>query len=53
MRANIFREYDIRGKFPEELNRETVHRLGLSIGTYYRQHEVQRVSLGQDRAKDE
>ena len=48
MNANIFREYDIRGKVPEELNAETAHRLGLSIGTYYRQHHAQRISLGRD-----
>ncbi|MFC1824987.1 phosphomannomutase/phosphoglucomutase [Thermodesulfobacteriota bacterium] len=48
MKANIFREYDIRGKFPEELNQETVHHLGLSIGTYYRQHEAKTISLGRD-----
>lgn len=33
MNPNIFREYDIRGRAPDELNQETIYRLGLSIGT--------------------
>ncbi len=48
MNPNIFREYDIRGRFPEELNKETVHLLGLSIGTYYRQNGSKKISLGRD-----
>ncbi|MFC1534845.1 phosphomannomutase/phosphoglucomutase [Thermodesulfobacteriota bacterium] len=44
----IFREYDIRGKYPDELNKDTVHRLGLSIGTYYQGEGVEKVSLGRD-----
>jgi len=48
MNPNIFREYDIRGRFPEELNKETVHLLGVSIGTYYRQNGAEKISLGRD-----
>lgn len=48
MKTNIFREYDIRGIFPQDLNQETVHHLGLSLGTYYGQREARRVSLGRD-----
>ena len=48
MNPNIFREYDIRGKAPEELNGETVYRLGLSFGTYYRNQGALRVALGRD-----
>ncbi len=48
MNPNIFREYDIRGKAPEELNEETVYRLGLSFGTYYRNQGALRVALGRD-----
>jgi phosphomannomutase/phosphoglucomutase len=44
----IFREYDIRGKVPHELNPETVHRLGLSLGTYYQDHGIKKISLGRD-----
>jgi phosphomannomutase/phosphoglucomutase len=44
----IFREYDIRGKVPRELNPETVHLLGLSLGTYYHQKGIKKISLGRD-----
>ncbi len=48
MKPHIFREYDIRGTFPEELNRETAHQLGLALGTYYQKHQVGRISVGRD-----
>ena len=48
MKAHIFREYDIRGIFPEELNPESIHQLGLAIGTYYHEHGTKRISLAQD-----
>ncbi|RLB41258.1 MAG: phosphomannomutase [Deltaproteobacteria bacterium] len=48
MKAHIFREYDIRGIVPEELNEETVRQLGLAMGTYYNQKGVKRISLGRD-----
>jgi phosphomannomutase/phosphoglucomutase len=44
----IFREYDIRGKVPDELNPDTVYRLGLSIGTYYQEKGIDHISLGRD-----
>lgn len=48
MNPSSFREYDIRGKFPEELNKESVYRLGLSIGAYYRDNKVKKISIGRD-----
>lgn len=48
MRPHIFREYDIRGIFPEELHKKAVHQLGSAIGTYYRRCGAQRISLGRD-----
>ncbi len=48
MNDNIFREYDIRGIVPEELNEETVYQLGLGIGTYYGEKGARRISLGRD-----
>lgn len=48
MKAHVFREYDIRGICPEELNEETVRPLGLAVGTYYREQGVSRISLGRD-----
>ncbi len=48
MNPNIFREYDIRGRVPEDLNNDTVHKLGLAIGTYFYKNGVSRVALGMD-----
>ena len=48
MNPNIFREYDIRGRVPEELNRETAYRLGQCFGAYYRGFGAKRISLGRD-----
>ena len=48
MNPNIFREYDIRGRVPDELNPETVYRLGLCFGTYYHQKGASRIALGRD-----
>jgi phosphomannomutase / phosphoglucomutase len=43
-----FREYDIRGKYPRDLNRETVHELGLSTGTYLINNGAKKISIGRD-----
>ncbi len=48
MKAQVLREYDIRGIFPEELNEETVHELGRAIGTFYQDRGARKVSLGRD-----
>jgi phosphomannomutase/phosphoglucomutase len=48
MNPHIFREYDIRGQVPDELNQETVHRLGLSFGTYYHSRGAAKIALGRD-----
>ncbi len=48
MKAHIFREYDIRGTYPDELNRETTRLLGLALGTYYQGKGARRISLGRD-----
>jgi phosphomannomutase/phosphoglucomutase len=45
---NLFREYDIRGRVPEELNQETAYRLGQCFGAYYRGFGAKRISLGRD-----
>lgn len=34
MEKNIFREYDIRGVYPKEINEETAYTIGLSYGSY-------------------
>ncbi len=48
MNPNIFREYDIRGRVPEELNRETAYRLGQCFAAYYQSFGAKRISLGRD-----
>ena len=48
MKPHIFREYDIRGLVPDDLNEETVHLLGLGSGTYFRERGAIRISVGQD-----
>jgi len=45
---SIFREYDIRGRVPDELNEDTAYQLGRAFGTYYHQHGISKVSLGHD-----
>jgi phosphomannomutase/phosphoglucomutase len=48
MNPHIFREYDIRGQVPDELNQETVYQLGLSFGTYYHSQGAAKIALGRD-----
>ncbi|MFH1954432.1 MAG: phosphomannomutase/phosphoglucomutase [Pseudomonadota bacterium] len=48
MNPHIFREYDIRGTYPDELNEKTVGLLGNALGAYYREKGAKRISLGQD-----
>ncbi len=42
MKDNIFREYDIRGKYPDEINEEVAYKLGLGYGSFLQEF------LGQD-----
>lgn len=48
MNSSSFREYDIRGKFPEDLDVDSVYRLGLSIGAYYLGNGAEKISVGRD-----
>jgi len=48
IKAHIFREYDIRGTYPDELNKETVTALGRAFATYYRRNNVKKITLGKD-----
>lgn len=51
MNPEIFREYDIRGKFPEDLNSETAYELGRALGSYYSKNDVKNISTGHDCRK--
>ncbi|MFC1891602.1 phosphomannomutase/phosphoglucomutase [Thermodesulfobacteriota bacterium] len=48
MNSAIFREYDIRGLVPDDLNHDTVYKLGLSIGTYYYNNGAVKITVGRD-----
>ena len=48
MKSHIFREYDIRGLVPDDLDEEMVSLLGLATGTYYRKKGAKRISIGRD-----
>jgi len=48
LNPTIFREYDIRGRVPDDLNKATVYELGQSIGTYFQNHGAKRITLGRD-----
>jgi phosphomannomutase/phosphoglucomutase len=48
VKSHIFREYDIRGVVPGELNGEMAHELGLAMGTYYHDRGAGRISVGHD-----
>lgn len=44
----IFREYDIRGVVDKDLTDEAVLLLGKGIGTYMKQHDAARITIGGD-----
>lgn len=46
--ANIFREYDIRGKAEEDLTSETVRAIGLAFGTFLARNGVKKMTVGGD-----
>ncbi len=48
MKEHIFREYDIRGTFPDELNRDSVHRIGSAVGSYLLEKGAAEIALGRD-----
>ena len=48
LKKEIFRQYDIRGIFDQDLTPASVELLGKAIGTYYRQKGVKEVALGRD-----
>ncbi len=44
----IFRNYDIRGIYPEEINEEAALHIGKATGTYFLQKSVKNVVVGRD-----
>ena len=48
MKANIFREYDIRAVVDKEITDSDVTLLGRALGTYYLEQGIARITLGRD-----
>lgn len=48
MKANIFREYDIRGLVDQEISDDDVITLGRAMGTYMENNGVKRLTMGRD-----
>ncbi len=48
MKANIFREYDIRGLVDQEISDQDVITLGRAMGTYMEANGVKRLTMGRD-----
>lgn len=44
----VFREYDIRGVAEKDFPDEVVYALGRTLGTYYRRHQIETLSIGRD-----
>lgn len=47
---DIFKSYDIRGKYPTELNETTAHKIGASIAQFFKEEEpdVKNIVVGRD-----
>ncbi|MFV0387999.1 MAG: phosphomannomutase/phosphoglucomutase [Pyrinomonadaceae bacterium] len=48
MNPDIFREYDIRGVVPAELNEESVRLLGKAFSRYFAQNNATKIAIGYD-----
>ncbi len=48
MNPSIFREYDIRGLHPQDLNSDTVRRIAKAFGSVLRERGLKRISVGGD-----
>ena len=48
MNKNIFREYDIRGRYPEEINEDVYSIIGKAIAVKCQNEKVNNVCLGRD-----
>lgn len=49
MKTEIFKEYDIRGTYPNEINENVAYQIGLSYGSYLREFvDTQKCVVGHD-----
>ena len=47
----VFKRYDVRGKYPEELNEEFAERIGKSLGTFVKRNYSSKVAVTRDTKK--
>ena len=45
---SIFREYDIRGEYPNEINKEIVNKIATAISVKCQQEAVTEIYVGRD-----
>ena len=48
MKENILRENDIRGRYPNEINEETVRIIGHAFAYYIKEHDYNKCIVGHD-----
>ena len=48
LKTEIFRAYDIRGKYPSEVNSETFFEVGFALGKYFVKKNSKKFFIGQD-----
>lgn len=53
IKKSIFKKYDVRGKFPDEISRETSFLIGRAFARYLRKNKKERVSIVLGREEDE
>lgn len=46
---NIFKEYDIRGKYPKEINEKTVYKIGRGFVKFLKLKARDKIIVGQDQ----
>ncbi len=48
MNQGIFRAYDIRGKYPSDVNSKTFFEIGSALGKYFTKNKNKKFFIGQD-----
>jgi len=48
VKRHIFRNYDIRGVYPDDLNGEVAYHIGRGLGAYYSKKDLKSVVMGRD-----
>ena len=48
MNSKIFREYDIRGNYPTDINEDVAYKIGKSFGSYIKKMNKNKALIGYD-----